>query len=184
MLYPVRPTYQAIIDQALRSTGASTGWLLVVTGPTMRVVAAGGLAAERNLIGSELTPMGAQGYVLSSAQPAALMPQPNDPANNGAGGFPGVPTSVVTVPCGDDGPVGVLELADKADAKPFTFDDIESLSALASVAGAALAEGHDTSAPIATPAELATGLERLAAVDPSRYAHTAQLIESLLGRPA
>ncbi|MCP3987876.1 MAG: GAF domain-containing protein [Actinomycetia bacterium] len=180
----MRPTYQAIVDQALRTTGASTGWLLAVTGSTMRVVAAAGLAAEYDLIGSELTPTGAQGYVLSSAQPAALMPQPNDPANNGAAGFPGVPTSILAVPCGDDAPIGVLELAGKADAGPFTFDDIESLATLASVAGAALTEGDDTSTSIATPAELATGLERLATIDPSRYAQAAGLIESLLGHPA
>ncbi len=184
MLHPVRPTYQAIVDQALRATGASTCWLLAVTGSTLQVVAAAGLAAERDLIGTELTPKGAQGFVLSSALPAALMPQPNDPASDGAAGFPGVPTSVLAVPCGDDGPVGVLELADKADARPFTFGDTESLATLASVAGAALIEGSDTSISVATPAELATGLERLATADPCRYARAAQLIESLLGHPA
>ena len=184
MVHPVRPTYQAVVDQALRTTGASSGWLLTLAGSTLRVVAAAGLAAERDLVGSELMPSGAQGYVLSSAQPAALMPQPNDPANDGAAGFPGVPTSVVAVPCGDEAPVGVLELAEKAGAMPFTFDDIESLATLASVAGAALSEGDDASIRVTTPAELAAGLERLAVGDPQRYVDTAQAFELLLGPQA
>jgi GAF domain-containing protein len=184
MAHPVRPTYQAIVDQAVRATGASTGWLLAVTGSTLRVTAMAGLAAQHHPIGLELAPTGARGYVLSSAQPAALMPQPNDRANDGAAGFPGVPPSVVAVPCGDETPVGVLELAGKAGASPFTFDDIEAVALLASVAGAALSERNDVSIPVAAPADLVIGLERLAATDPRRYADTAQAIELLLGPPA
>ena len=182
MASPVRLTYQAIVDQALRTTGASTGWLLAVTNDGLRVTATAGLAAERDLIGTESPATGAQGYVLSSGQPAALMPQPSDAANNGAAGFDGVPTSVLALPCGDDSAVGVLELAEKPGASPFTFDDIEALATLASVAGAALMEEQDAPLDVVSPAELAVELEHLARRDPRRYADAARLIELLLGR--
>ena len=180
----VRPTLQAIVEQSLRATGATTGWLLAVDGDSLQVVAAAGLASERDPVGRVVTPTGAQGYVLSSGQPAALMPQPSDPANDGAAGFPGVPTSVLAVPCGDDAAVGVLELAEKAGAAPFTFDDIEALAVLASVAGAALVEQEVVSVDVASPAELGVELERLAARDPRRYADVARMVESLLGQGA
>ena len=180
----VRPTYQAIVDQAMRATGATSGWLLGFSGSELRVMATGGLAARRDLVGGQLTPTGAQGYVLSSGQPAALMPQPHDRANAGAAGFPGIPTSVLAVPCGDDTPIGVIELAEKPGAAPFTFDDIEALATLASVAAAALTEGDDAHRDVASPAELAAELERLAAYDPRRYADAARLIGSLLGQGA
>ena len=182
MASPVRPTYQAIVDQALRTTGASTGWLLAVTSAGLRVTATAGLAAQRDLVGTESPSSGARGYVLSSGQPAALMPQPSDSANNGAAGFDGVPMSVVAVPCGDDSAVGVLELAEKSGANPFTFDDIEALATLASVAGAALIEDDDAPLDVVSPTELAIELEYLARRDPKRYADAARLIELLLGR--
>lgn len=177
----VRPTLQAIVDQAVFATGASSGWLLAVDTDDVEVVAVSGSVGADQL-GRRLVPTGAQGYVLSSGQAAALMPQPDDPANVGAGGFDGVPPSVVAVPCGEDA-VGVLELAAKADGKPFTFDDIEALTALAAVAGAALLEPSTTRPPQApaTPGQLAAALERLAATDPDRYATTAALVQALLG---
>lgn len=180
----VRPTLQAIVDQSLRITGASTGWLLAVAGDSLRVVAAAGSAAEQHAVGRLVVPSGARGYVLSSGQPAALMPPPADPANEGAGGFAGVPTSVLAVPCGDEAALGVLELAGKANALPFTFDDIEALAVLASVAGAALLEEDIVPIDVVSPAELALELERLAVRDPRRYADAARMIESLLGQGA
>jgi GAF domain-containing protein len=184
MTTSVRPTYQAIIDQALRASGASTGWLLAVVGGGLQVVATAGLAAERALLDQVITPTGAQGYVLSSGQPAALMPQPHDSANDGAAGYPGVPTSVLAVPCGEEATVGVLELAAKHDANPFTFDDIAAVASLAVVAGAALAEDAGPPPEIVSPAILANELARLATQNPQRYADTARLIEVLLGRGA
>lgn len=177
----VRPTLQAIVDQALFATGAASGWLLAVGDADVEVVAVAGSAGTEH-VGRRLVPTGAQGYVLSSGQAAALMPQPDDPANAGAGGFDGVPPSVVAVPCGDDA-VGVLELAAKADGKPFTFDDIESLTALAAVAGAALDEPLLTGPapdPV-SPDQLGAALQQLAATDPRRYADTARLVQALLG---
>lgn len=180
----VRPTYQAIVDQASAVTGAGTAWLLRATGDGLVVAATAGSAAQRRLLGSIIVPTGAQGYVLSSGQPVALMPQPTDPANDGAAGHPGVPTSVLAAPCGNETILGVLELAAKPSSKPFTFDDIEAVSALASIAGAAFSEDDGTALDVVSPAELATELERLAASDPARYADTARVIESLLGQGA
>jgi GAF domain-containing protein len=181
MAASVRPIYQAIVDQALQATGASTGWLLVVVETGLRVVAAAGVAGQRGLVGTVLTPTGAQGYVLSSGQPAALMPQPHDSANDGAAGHPGVPTSVLAVPCTDQSIVGLLELAGKTGAIPFTFDDITAVASLAVVAGAAIAENKGPPPEVVSPSTLATELERLAAQNPRRYADTARVIETLLG---
>jgi GAF domain-containing protein len=184
MTASVRPTYQAIVDQAMAATGASTGWLLRSTDDGLVVAATAGKATAGNLLGEGVIPTGAQGYVLSSGQPVALMPPPNDPANDGAAGFPGVPTSVLAAPCGDESVLGVLELADKSAAKPFTFDDIETASALAVIAGAAMTEDDGTALDVVSPAELAAELQRLASESPRRYADTARMIESLLGQGA
>jgi GAF domain-containing protein len=181
----VRPTYQAVVNEALNATGASTGWLLAVVDGGLRVLATAGLASGNGISpGTVITATGAQGYVMSSGQPAALMPQPNDAANDGAGGYPGVPTSVLAAPCGDDAVLGVLELASKEGASPFTFADIEAVSGLATVAGAAMLEADDAQADVVTPAELAAELERLATNNPKRYADVARMVESLLGQEA
>lgn len=184
MAASVRPTYQAIVDQALGVTGASTAWLLALADDGLRIVATAGMASDTVELGAEIAPTGAQGYVLSSGQPAALMPQPTDPANDGAAGYPGVPGSLLAAPCGDETVLGVLELAEKEGAAPFTFDDIEAVAVLASVAGAALSENEEAPSDVVTPAELGAELSRLAARNPGRYADTARIIESLLGQGA
>ncbi len=184
MTSTVRPTFQALVDQALGATGATTGWLLVTTDDGLEVVATAGRATTRELLGTVVPPTGAQGYVLSSGQPAALMPQPSDEANEGAAGCVGVPNSLLAAPCGDETTLGVLELAEKADAGPFTFDDIAIIAALASVAGAAISEGDTARPDVISPAELASELGELALRNPNRYADTARLIESLLGQGA
>ena len=126
---------------------------------------------------------GAQGFALSSGQPVALLPPPNDPANDGAAGFPGVPTSVLAAPCGVDVVLGVLELADKEAGKPFTFDDIGTISALAVIAGAAMTE-DDSDDSLRPSCHLANSQPSWPASPRrarSRYADTARVIESLLG---
>lgn len=180
MTASVRPTYQAIVDQAVAATGAASAWLLRSADGGLVVAATAGVA--RTAIGSPVVATGAQGYVLSSGQPVALMPQPNDAANDGAAGYPGVPSSVLAAPCGTDVVVGLLELAAKDGSSPFSFADIEAVSTLAAVAGAAIAEDDGTTYDVASPAQLATELERLAADNPGRYADTARVIESLLGQ--
>jgi GAF domain-containing protein len=200
-----RPTLQAVVDQAVLATAASSGWLLDARTSELRVLAVAGSAAGGNgqpqhrppvshgqaaasgepngaAVGRVLTPTGARAYVLSSGQPAALLPQPDDRANEGAGGFPGVPPSILAVPCGDDA-VAVLEVVDKSGGQSFTFADIAAVSGLAAVAAAALSEGDEggSAAAPAAPADLAAGLESLAISDPARYRDTARLIETLLG---
>ncbi len=180
MTATVRPTYQTIVDQALAVTGAGSAWLARATGDGLVVAAVAGLAPP-SAAGAPLDPQGARGYVLSSGQPVVLMPQPDDPANVGAAGYPGVPGSVLAAPCGDEWVVGVLELATRDGADPFSFADIEAIAPLAAVAGAAMTEDRGPAPEVASPAQLAGALERLAADEPSRYAETAQLIESLIG---
>lgn len=182
MVMSVRPTFQAIVDHATSATGASSAWLLAVVGDGLQVIATAGLASGNTTIGTVITPTGAQGYVLSSGQPAALMPQPNNLANDGAAGFPGVPISVLAAPCGDETVLGVLEVAEKEGAAPFTFDDIDAVAVLASIAGAALSEESVAADEVSSPGELAAELTRLATQSPARYADTARIIESLLGQ--
>ncbi len=184
MTASARPTYQAIVDQAIAATDASTGWLLRSTDDGLVIAAAAGLAARDGVVGQVMQATGAQGFALSSGQPVALMPPPNDPANDGAAGYPGVPTSVLAAPCGTELVLGVLELADKEAGKPFTFDDIGAASALATIAGAAMTEDEGTPVDVVSPRELAAELERLASENPRRYADTARVIESLLGQGA
>jgi hypothetical protein len=86
----------------------------------------------------------------------------------------------VCVPCERDGEVvGALQLVDKA-AGSFTFDDVEIVTLLGTIAGAALTEAVPGLPPPA-PAALGRDLERLAATDPSRYGTVASILEGLLG---
>lgn len=184
MVVPARPAHLAIVEQAVRATGAASGWLLTVHHGTLRVVAVAGDTDGRDLVGYQPAVMGARAYVLASGQPAALMPQPTDLTSDGAGGFPGVPPSLLAVRCGDEPVMGVLEVAAKHGAEPFTFADIDLLSSLAQVAAAVLAEGDRPQPVVATPTELAAELEALSATDPQRYGDLARLIGSLLGLPS
>lgn len=181
MTSQVRPTYQAIIDAAVTATDASSGWLLATEPDGLRVMSISGSTAGQTALGTLVEPTGAKGFVLSSGQPTALMPQPTDTANNGAAGAAGVPASVLAAPCGDEDVVGVIEVAGKAGGLAFGFDDIDALSGLALVASAALAESGHAHVEVAPPAALARELEQLAQHDPGRYASLAQVIEALLG---
>lgn len=175
-----RPTFTAVVHQALLGTGATSGWLLAVEADRLRVLAAAGPQNQVAAVGTLLTPSATHRYVLASGQATALMPQPGDPASAGAGGHLGVPPSILVVPCCGPENLGLLELAAKRGAPSFTFDDLTLAGALAAVAGAALGERVDVPAPTVAPAQLSAALERLAAADPRRYLRTAQVIEALL----
>ena len=181
MIASVRPTYQAVVDQAVAVTGAISAWLLGAIDNDLMVLATAGTASTYDCIGKYITPTGAQGYVLSSGQPATLIPPVGDTSNRGAAGCHGVPRSVLAAPCGTDTIYGVLELADKVNHEPFSFEDIEAVSTLAAVAGAALSEDDTGPIDVVSPHQLTSQLERLASGNPRRYADTARLIESLLG---
>jgi len=74
--------------------------------------------------------------------------------------------------------LGVLELVD-APSGSFSFDDVEVVSLLADVAGAALGEDADFVAP-ATPHQLFEALSSVAALDPTRYRDIARIVGALL----
>ena len=180
------PVLLALTQAAMASTAAAAGWLLAVDGDQLRVVAAAGGSDPGTLLGRTLPAgSGSAGFVAASGQPLAISLRPDDPRfAEGMTALTGrAPSSVLAVPCStDDGVAGVLELVDKAGGAPFSIDDVELASVLADVAGVALTTGAGAAPPVATPAHLAAGLERLAVADPARYAAVAVSVEALLAR--
>ena len=176
-----RPAYQAIVDAAINATGASSGWLLADQEEQgLYVLATAGQAAAHQQIGTTIPAQGAKAYVLAAGQPTALLPQPGDTANADGGGAPGIPPSLLAVPCGDDDIVAVLEVSGKPDGATFGFEDIAALSGLASVAAAMVLERDDAVRAVASPGQLAAELDNLAQRLPARYEHVARVIEALL----
>lgn len=176
-----RPAYQAIVDAALNATGAASGWLLADQEEHgLSVLATAGQAATHQQVGATIQPQGAKAYVLAAGQPTALLPQPGDTANADGGGAPGIPPSLLAVPCGDDDIVAVLEVSGKPGGATFGFEDINALSGLAQVAAAMVLERNDAVRAVASPAQLAAELDNLAQRLPARYEHVAQVIEALL----
>ena len=176
-----RPPYQAIVDAAINATGASSAWLLADReAEGLMVIATAGQAAAHQQIGAIIRPQGAKAYVLAAGQPTALLPQPGDTANADGGGAPGIPPSLLAVPCGDDDIVAVLEVSGKSGGATFGFEDINALSGLAQVAAAMVLERDDAVRSVAAPAQLGAELASLAQRQPSRYEHVAQVIEALL----
>ncbi len=176
-----RTPYQAIVDAALNATGAASAWLLADReSEGLMVMATAGQAAVHQQIGAIIQPRGAKAYVLAAGQPTALLPQPGDTANSDGGGAPGIPPSLLAVPCGDDDIVAVLEVSGKGGGATFGFEDINALSGLAQVAAALVLERDDAVRSVASPAQLGAELETLAQRLPARYEHVAQVIEALL----
>jgi len=175
-----RPILDAIVTAAVDVTAASVGWMLMIDGDELVVVAAAGGGDPQSLIGTRVEVSGVGGLVLASEQPAAIDTPPSDTSNVGAGGLEGNPAGVLAAPCGDEDVLGVLELARPEGSGPFTVDDIEEVTLLARVAGAALAELDDAMASAPSPTELGTDLARLAAADPAHYAAVARMIAAVL----
>ncbi len=170
-----------IVAAAVDVTAATVGWLLRVDGDELVVVAAAGGDAPGARVGRRVPVAGTAGFVVTSGQPAAIESPPADESNLGAGGLDGNPAGVLAAPCGDEDVVGVLEVARPAGSDPFTIDDIEELTLLARVAGAAL-EAGDESAAVPSPAELGRELAALAAGHPARYAAVARMLDAVLGQ--
>jgi GAF domain-containing protein len=181
---PARPLLHTIVRSAVDATGAARGWLLAADGADLRVVAAHPYETTATLRGVRVPAgSGVAGYSVSSGQPLALSRRSDEALF--VGGIeellgPAPPASVVCVPCESDGNVvGALQIVDKP-AGSFTFDDVEIVTLLGSIAGAALTEAvAGATAPV--PAMLGRDLERLAATDPSRYGTVASIVEALLG---
>jgi GAF domain len=176
-----RPTYQAIVQAAVEATGSAGGWLLGVNEGSFTVLAVyghGGHDGAADRVGERVGADGAAGFVATSGQPAAMQISTDDVDNDGAGGGVGTPSAILAVPCGTEEVIGVVELVDPAGGA-YSFDDVEVVSMLADVAGAAMTETGAGPAP-PSPAALARGLELLAASDAGRYAAVARAVESLL----
>ncbi len=177
-----RPVLDAIVGAAVDVTAATVGWLLMIDGDELVVVAAAGGGDAPSRIGRRVAGGGVARHVIASEQPAAIDTPPSDTSNVGAGGLDGNPAGVLAAPCGDAEEVlGLLELARPAGSGPFTVDDIEEVTLLARVAGAALAELDDALDAVASPAELGADLARLASTDPVRYAAISRMVSTLLG---
>jgi len=178
MAEPSRPTYHAIVQAAVEATGSTGGWLLAVDDGSFTVLAVYGHDGASDRVGGRVGADGAAGFVATSGQPAAMQISTGDVDNDGAGGGVGTPSAILAVPCGTEEVIGVVELVDPVGGA-YSFDDVEVVSMLADVAGAAMTEtGAGPTAP--SPAALSRGLERLAASDAGRYAAVARAVESLL----
>jgi GAF domain-containing protein len=175
------PVLAALVRTAAGATQASTTWISLIEGDTLRVVAAFGTLAPR-IRGLSVPIGGSAGFVASSGQPLALAPRAGD-SNINAGVLAAigvVPSGLVTLPClYDDDVVGVLELIDKDGAGRFDFADVEIAQLLTDVAGPALAARSETAVEIG-PEELAAQLRALAATDPDRFGRVAWVITTLL----
>ena len=175
------PVLTSLCAAACTATGATSAWVIAITGDHLSVVAARGAVGSR-VRGLVVDVDGSAGFVAASGQPMALTPRPGD--QNVAGGVLGavgiVPSSLLSLPCVDgDDVVGVLELVDKQGGDRFSFDDVEMGTLLASVAGPALQQ-RSTQPMAASPDTLAAHLRSLADDDPVRYAQVAWVVAQLL----
>jgi GAF domain-containing protein len=181
-------TAQVVCESAVDATAAAVGWLGVVDDSEIVVVAvaADDPATAAELVGRRLTgATGSVGFVLQSGQPMALQPMgrtSGESADEPAALLLGrAPMSLLCVPCaGAADAVGVLEVIDKAGGGAFTFDDIEVVTLLGSVMGAALVDAGAMVDDVPVPARLTGELTALADTDPTRYATVARIVESLL----
>jgi GAF domain-containing protein len=176
------PVLDSVVEAAVHATGAAAGWLVGGNGDGQRVVAADG-EGTREFLGRPVGPgEGVAGFVVASGQPLALSTLGNDPRlRGGVEALRGtLPASVLCVPClSDDAVVGALELVDKRAGGAFTYDDLELVTLLAGVAGAALAADRGAG-PVPSPAELGADLEQLLAIDGRRYRAVAAVVSGLI----
>lgn len=171
------PALQAIAEEAVGLVGATTGLVLRVADDSLVVAATAGPVAAGISAGLVVPARGARGYALASGQPAALVPMPDDASNQGVGGVAAVPGSLLVAPAGE---AAVIEVADKVGGGAFTFDDIELLTAFATVAAAVVRSASPDSEQAVSPARLGAELAVLAEVAPARYRDVARVVEALL----
>jgi len=179
MSHEIHRTYQALVEAAVKATGAESGWLLRIDDATLTVTAAVGGDDPSSSIGTLRSATGATGHALAAGYPTALRVRNDDHSNDGVGGAIGVPSSVLSAPCNDGDVVGVLEVAN-AQSGSFSFDDVEVVSLLADIAGAALADQGNAGVSVPSPAELSSELSSLAQRDPLRYASVATVVVAML----
>lgn len=178
-----------MVAGAVDATGAELGFVAGIDGDGLRILTAAGASIEGrpspgDLIGRPLRPGSTAGWVVGSGQPVAVQLSSDDPrvADEAAllGGQP--PKNVLCVPCvWDDEPIGALQLVNKYGGAKFTFDDVEIVTLLGTVAGAALAE-DSADAGHRSAAELSGELRRLESADPATFRAVATMLEAVLGR--
>jgi GAF domain-containing protein len=182
-------TAQVVCESAVDATAATVGWLGIVDGDDVVVVAASAddatLAAS--MVGHRLVGRtGSVGFVLQSGQPMAVQPAGRSTSGS-AGDEPAevllgrAPLSLLCVPCsGATDAVGVLQVLDKAGGGAFSFDDVEVVTLLGSVMGAAFLDAGNIVDDVPVPGRLTSELTGLADADPARYATVARIVDSLL----
>jgi len=173
----------AIVEAAVGASGAGRGWLLRLDDVELRVVAAAGDRPGDVLGVTVPADAGTAGFAVASGQPVAAVPRADDDRFTvGVARALGIrAASVLCVPCPtEEGVLGALEVIDKLEGGPFSIDDVELVTLLGGIAGAALADGDAGAVGTPTPDDLAGELHQLAAADPSRYGAIAAAISALL----
>jgi hypothetical protein len=183
-------TAQVVCESAMDATAAEVGWVGLVEGQAVLVIAA---AADDPVVASSMVgrrlavDAGSVGFVLQSGQPMALHPAGRIGGAASATDEPAVallgrpPLSLLCAPCaGPADAVGVLQVLDKGGGGAFSFDDVEVVTLLGTVMGAALVDVGAVVDELPPPARLGHDLSGLADTDPARYATVARLVDSLL----
>jgi GAF domain-containing protein len=178
---PDTAVLDAVLRAALDATAATAGWLVARDPDGLRVLAALGPGATSGLVGTVIpADAGVVGLVMASGQPMAL-----GASAQGASTGPGVaalagiePEAVLCVPYGGTDATGAIELVDKVGGGRFSFDDVELVTVLAGIAGAAMDDADREPPP--SPEALARSLADLASADPGRYADLARVVATLL----
>ena len=178
----IDPVLDAIAHAATAAASGSHAWVVVRDKDELRIAAAAGDGSGALLGMPVSNEDGPAGYVVRTAQPAALARRDDAGASDGIASRLGTsfgPT--LCVPCSDSDDVfGALEVVGNAGRPMFSFDDVELVTLLGTIAGAAIGDGGPRQdVPAAT--ELAAELERAELEDPRRYAALATTISALLG---
>jgi GAF domain-containing protein len=186
---PPPPTYsrtlQTIVQLAVSSAAGELGWL-AVPGPGDDLVVAAATAVQ----GVPTLPPGRQldgrssygGFVIETSQPVALQLRSGDErASSELAALGTTAGHLLAVPCVyEDDCLGVLEVVAGEDRGRFDLDDLELITLLGSVAGAAIDERLGGSAPPSAE-QLGAALTQLAANDPGRFATVSRLVAAVLG---
>lgn len=161
---------------------ATDGWIVASLDESRYIAAAAGPNADQ-LLGRHIGDEGSASFVIGSGQPLAISPRGDDDAlGRSMAELTGRhPTSILSVPCSMGGDVlGALELVDKAAGDRFSFDDLELVTLLAGIAGAALAEPDRRSNQRFSADGLADALKSLAISEPARFDSVAAVLAMLL----
>jgi hypothetical protein len=167
----------AVLRAAIEATAADLGWVVARRGDDHRVLVALGGDRPGDLVGHVVGAGSPAAACIATGQPAARRLRGDEASAQGAAGATGVPAALLTVPCADA--PAAIELA-RLTGDGFGIDDIELVTILADIAGAALDE-DDPTASLPSPDELAAELRRLHTADRSRYSLVARVVSTLLG---